>query len=111
MTLKSYISGLKALAEEESNKQKAEQDLRPLPTRKVLPLTLQIEELMRSLPPALRDRPWSMVDLVGRLQGQYRARPHAAGVGQSLRALGFIRVRDWSVAGGGRRVWLKMQSS
>lgn len=105
--LKSYIDRLKAQAEETSHKQKAGQSLHPLRTRKVLPLCLQIEELMRSLPPALRDRRWSMDELVGRLQGRYRDRPHAAGVGQALRALGWVSVRDWTAAGGGRRSWFK----
>ena len=108
--LKGYIDTLKAETEAEIRQRQTEQSLRgqrqcPLSVR---PLALQIEELMRSLPPTLRDRPWSMDDLVGRLQGRYRDRPHAAGVGQALRALGWVRVRDWSAAGGGRRFWTKL---
>lgn len=71
------------------------------------PLDEQIEALMRSLPPALRDRPWSMDDLIARLQGRYNARPSAGDVGIALRKIGWTRVRDWSEGGAGRRAWKK----
>lgn len=89
-------------AEEEQRQRKASQSA--LPTYK--PLDQQIEELMRSLPPAQRDRAWSMDELVLRLQGRYRAHPHAKDVGAALRRLGWQRVRDWTSTGGGRRLWL-----
>ncbi len=70
------------------------------------PLTEQIEALMRSLPPAQRDRAWSMEELVLRLQGRYNERPSAGDVGIALRRLGWTRIRDWSIgAGAGRRAW------
>jgi hypothetical protein len=72
------------------------------------PLTEQIEALMRSLPPAQRDRPWSMDELAVRLQGRYNARPSAADVGIALRKIGWTRSRDWFVDGAGRRVWQKL---
>jgi hypothetical protein len=72
-----------------------------------IPLTEQIEALMRSLPPKQRDRPWSMDELVVRLQGRYNTRPSAGSVGLALRHLGWTRARDWSTSGGGRRVWHK----
>jgi hypothetical protein len=105
--LKTYISTLKAETEAVIRQRQADQSLHLRRPAGVKPLTVQIEELMRSLSPALRDRAWTMDDLVGRLQGSYRNRPHAANVGQALRALGWVRVRDWSAAGGGRRVWYK----
>ena len=71
------------------------------------PLTEQIESLMLSLPPVQQDRPWSMDELVARLQGRYSARPHPMNVGQALRALGWTQRRDWTRYGGGRRVWLR----
>ncbi|MFA6444012.1 MAG: hypothetical protein WCV99_16880, partial [Sterolibacterium sp.] len=46
-------------------------------------LDQQIVELMRSLPPAMLDRPWALLDLVNRLEGRYRQRPHSQGVGQA----------------------------
>jgi hypothetical protein len=52
-----------------------------------------------------RDRPWSMDELVARLQGRYSARPHPMNVGQALRALGWTQRRDWTRDGGGRRMW------
>jgi hypothetical protein len=70
------------------------------------PLTEQIEALMRSLPPAQRNRPWTMEELVARLHGRYNARPCAGSVGVALRRLGWTRSRDWSQNGDGRRVWM-----
>ena len=39
------------------------------------PLPDQIKDLMLSLPPVQRDRPWSMEELVARLKGRYSPRP------------------------------------
>lgn len=75
------------------------------------PLTEQIEALMRSLPPAQRDRPWSMEELVARLQGRYNARPSAGEVGIALRKIGWTRIRDWTELGRGRRMWLRSGES
>jgi hypothetical protein len=69
------------------------------------PLNDQIEALMRSLPPAQRNRPWTMDEFVARLHGRYNARPCAGSVGDALRRLGWTRIRDWSNDEGGRRVW------
>ena len=69
-------------------------------------LEKQITELMRSLPPTVRDRPWQLQDIVNRLEGRYRQRPHAQGVGQALRRLGWSRIRPEDAAGEGRRLWL-----
>ena len=71
------------------------------------PLADQIKDLMLSLPPVQRDRPWSMEELVARLKGRYSPRPHAMNVGQALRALGWTQRRDWTRDGGGRRIWLR----
>ncbi len=60
---------------------------------RVKPLTEQIEALMNSLQTALRDRPWSMVELVSRLQGKYRSRPHPQNVGEAMRILGWKQRR------------------
>ena len=69
------------------------------------PLTLQIEALMRSLPPAQRNRPWSMAELVARLHGRYNPNPCAGEVARALRVLGWTRRRDWRNCGEGRRIW------
>ena len=107
--LKRYIAELKALTEEDNRRRAAAASRKHLRSAlgNLTPLTEQIEDLMASLPPALRERDWAMADLVGRLQGRYRDRPHAANVGQALRALGWVQQRDWSSAGAGRRVWQK----
>ncbi len=74
--------------------------------RHVKPLVEQIEALMASLPPALRDRPWSMADLTNRLQGKYRDHPHPQNVGQALRILGFKRIRAYGDFEG-VRLWIQ----
>lgn len=74
--------------------------------KRTKPLEDQITELMRTLPPQLRDRPWSMVELVNRLTGKYRDRPHAQQVGEALRRLGWRRERRWGQGYDGARVWL-----
>ncbi len=108
--LKNYIAELKALTEEDNRRHAAETEASRKHLRNALgnltPLTDQIEDLMASLPPAQRERDWAMADLVGRLQGRYSDRPHAANVGQALRALGWTNKRDWTLGGLGRRVWL-----
>jgi hypothetical protein len=86
---KTYLAKLRAasdeanLRHEEAKAQTQHVDPRVLCDK---PLTAQIEELMLSLPPVLRDSPWSMDELVARLQGRYSARPHPMNVGQALRA-------------------------
>ena len=69
------------------------------------PLDVQITELMQSLPPAMRDRPWNMAELTSRLQGKYRDRPHPQQVGEALRKLGWYRVRLYGEYDGAR-LWL-----
>lgn len=71
------------------------------------PLAQQIEDLMRSLPRAQTDRPWSMHELVARLHGKYNLCPCSGEVGLALRSLGWTQTRNWSPEGGGRRVWMK----
>lgn len=74
--------------------------------KRTKPLEDQIVELMRTLPPQLRDRPWSMADLVHRLTGKYRDRPSAKCVGDALRRLRWSRERRYADGYDGRRVWL-----
>ena len=70
------------------------------------PLPVQIEVLMRSLPPAQRDRPWSLDELQPRLTGKFQPFPHKAHIGAALRELGWVTKRNWTHNGGGRRYWL-----
>jgi hypothetical protein len=105
MYLRHYREQLRQIREAslraEEEQRKAGQSALPI----YKPLDQQIEELMRSLPPAQRDRPWSMDELVIRLKGRYRRHPHAKDVGAALRRLGWQQRRDWSVEGAGRRIW------
>lgn len=69
------------------------------------PLEEQITLLMSTLPLSMQQRNWSMSDLMGRLHGKFRAKPHAMKVAEALRKLGWTCRRDYSRAGGGARVW------
>jgi hypothetical protein len=111
--MKGYLSSLKVRAAVELDRREAEKASHCATARAVppKPLTDQITEFMLSLPPSQREREWAISDLVCRLHGRYRARPHPADVGQALRALGWSRRRDWTNAGGGRRVWSSEQRS
>ena len=101
--LTSYKKQLKAIRE--GAQRASEPRLRDSRIKCDTPLTDQIEALMRSLPPAQRNRPWTMEELVTRLHGRYNARPCAGELGIALRRLGWTRIRDWSKCGGGRRTW------
>ncbi len=107
--MQGYIDKLKAEAAAEQDRLEREKlnkrlggDCRVLCDK---PLTEQIEELMRSLPPAERQRRWTMAEFVARLSGRYAARPHPMRIGEALRTLGWKQRRDWTNAGGGRRYW------
>lgn len=69
------------------------------------PIIEQIENLMRILPPYIRDRPWHMADLVNSLHGRYRERPHPQHVGAACRQLGWRRVRIYGGGFDGIRLW------
>jgi hypothetical protein len=74
--------------------------------KRAKPLDDQIVELMRTLPSQLRDRPWSMAELVQRLSGKYRDRPHGQQVGEALLRQGWKKERRYAAGWDGRRVWL-----
>ncbi len=107
--IQTYAEELRAHCDEQNRlhrlRQEAEAKLVQSP-RQLRPLDAQITELMRTLPPQLRDRPWSMRELVSRLSGKYRDHPHGQNVGETLRRLGWRRVRLWSNGADGQRVWL-----
>ena len=70
------------------------------------PLTQQIEELMQSIQPQMLNRPWTMAELVLRLSGKYRDRPHAQNVGDALRRTGWKSIRQWGKGYNGVRLWI-----
>lgn len=100
--LKDYIDNLRqnATAKSEKIESPAQQ------ARTYKPLTEQITELMQSLPHALKNKPWSMQELVSRLDGKYRDRPHAQLVGIALRQMGWTRKRLWNTQYQGVRLWI-----
>ena len=72
----------------------------------IKPLELQITELIKSLPPQLLNRPWSMSEFVARFDGKYRENPHPQMIGQCLKSLGWKSVRKFSKGFDGVRLWL-----
>lgn len=113
MTPRAYIEKLRSEAAEQNRiqalKREAEAAAKLAKSiqqiKRTKPLEYQITELMQTTPPAIRARPWSIAELVPRLQGKYRDHPHAKEVGEALRRLGWQRIRLWGDAGEGRRVW------
>ncbi|CAN1516150.1 hypothetical protein MCEREM21A_00948 [Sphingomonadaceae bacterium] len=107
--LQEYRQHLRDLVAKQERQREAEAILKLKERRDWLgnlkPLTEQITELMLSLPPSQRDRPWSIVDLQGRLQGRYKDRPSLGNIGDALRTLGWTQRRDWTKYGGGCRLW------
>jgi hypothetical protein len=104
---KAYIDGLKAEVAQRESMREANERGRRNSLGNLKPLTEQITELMLSLPPAQRDRSWSIVDLQGRLQGRYKDRPSLGNIGSALRALGWSQTRGWTHNFGNRRVWVR----
>lgn len=76
--------------------------------RRVPPLPDQITELMQSLPPQLRDRPWAMQELVPRLSGRWRDHPHPQQIAAALRGLSWRSERRYGKGYGsaGTRIWV-----
>ncbi len=95
-----YIRQLRAQAESQNNLHISRRN------RRAQPLDQQIVDLMSALPPQLRNRPWSMAELIQRLSGKYRDRPHAQKVGEALRRLGWRRERRWEKGFDGARIWI-----
>ena len=98
--MRAYVAQLKRLTET------ADKPSSAYPTAPAyIPLETQIQQLMASLPENQRMRDWSMADLLSRLTGKYRDRPHAMTAAAALLSLGWSKRRDFSDGGGGRRVW------
>lgn len=111
--IKKHIEELCANSEEQSRliQLKLEADL-VKPAQRIIrkkSIELQLEDLTRSLPPNLLNRPWSMAELVLRLDGIYRDRPHAQNVGDALRRAGWTAKRLWG-KWGGVRLWFPPSS-
>ncbi len=71
-----------------------------------IPLKQQVQEYLLSQPPIMRDKPIFLMSLRAQLRGRYNERPSAGDLGIALTSLGFIRKRDFSNSGNGRRIWL-----
>lgn len=70
------------------------------------PLGQQIEALLATFPPMLLNRPWSIEELLPRLQGKYRQRPATREVAKALTQLNWRRIRCWNKTGMNRRYWI-----
>jgi hypothetical protein len=108
--MSAYLAQLRKYTEEQNSIQQLKTEAEAIKVlqlqRRAKPLNEQIVELMRTLPPQLRDRPWSIAELVNRLQGKYRDRPHTQHIGIALRQLGWRRERRWGQGFDGARVWI-----
>ena len=71
-----------------------------------VPLDAQIKALTATLPAAVLHRPWSLEELVPRLEGRFRPRPATRSVAQALRRLGWQQRRCWRKEGLNRRLWV-----
>ena len=102
----SHVENLRLHAEELNNKIQLKKEAASNSSPQFKPLTQQIEELMRSMPPKMLNRPWSIAELILRLDGKYRDRPHAQNVGDALRRAGWKSIRHWGKGYNGVRLWL-----
>ena len=108
-TVKTYIAALATHNKDHAHLRQLAQEVAALEKlaqlKRQRPLDDQITTFMRSLPPAQRDRAWSMGDLLPHLTGKYRATPHAKEVGLALRRLGWSRKRLYAGGYDGARYW------
>jgi hypothetical protein len=104
--LQDHLEKLRLHAEELNNKIQVKNEVTSNSPRQFKPLADQITELVQSTPAKLLSRPWSMAELVARLEGKYRDRPHGQNVGDALRRAGWKSIRHWGKEWQGRRLWM-----
>lgn len=75
------------------------------PTADYNALTVQIHALIAPLSPIQLNRPWSIDELVPRLQGRYQKHPATREVAKALTQLGWKQKRCWNKSGLNRRFW------
>jgi hypothetical protein len=87
MIVSAYITSLERAAGTEPGQQPAD-------------LRRRLVDFLNSLPPAARDRPWSMMEMEKQLssQGKY--------ISPVLLQLGWKRKRQWSSTGSYHRYWI-----
>lgn len=110
MRMRGYIESLHKLVEQQNEereqvKQQQAVTLQATGPTQVKDLDQQIIEIIRSLPPARVQRPWTMDEWVRLLRGRYRRHPHSQHISASLRRLGWQRKRIYGAHWGGRRYW------
>jgi hypothetical protein len=71
----------------------------------------EVKKWYAALPPAMRNRRFSIAEICRCLQGRYRDRPAARMVAAALRMNGFMACRDWTAAGRNSRYWLPPQEN
>lgn len=69
------------------------------------PLEIQISRWWTSLPPVLQLRKYQITEIAAQCKGRFSTKPALRQVATSLRALGWIEKRDWSVMGRNKRYW------
>lgn len=73
--------------------------------KRYTPLVQQLATMLATLPPVLVNRPWSIEELLPRLEGRYRQRPASREVAKALKTLGWTQRRCWKKSGLNRRFW------
>ncbi|TSA14897.1 MAG: hypothetical protein D4R79_02365 [Comamonadaceae bacterium] len=107
--MRGYINECRRLSDQSIAAAAAEQAAAvQLAAKEHVQMDVQIQQLFAAMTPAQRQRPFTMAELLPRLSGKYKALPHPMLVGAALRRLNFRSVRDWSVAGRGARVWVRV---
>jgi hypothetical protein len=104
--LQDYLEKMRLNAQEINHQVQLKNEATSNSPRQYKPLTDQIIELMKSTPPSLLNRPWTMTEFVARLDGKYRDRPHAQNVGDALRRFGWKSIRHWGKGYNGVRLWI-----
>ena len=85
--------------------QKSHEDAMARAQQRKQPLTEQITTFLSTLRPDQINRGWCIKEFTPHLVGKLNPRPAERDIGQALRELGWVQVRDCSKDGRNRRLW------
>jgi hypothetical protein len=107
--MKTYISQLKTKAAEYQRKTYGVNSFAR--TRQPEPLDAQIKRWWVNLPDGSRYRQFSITEVASVCNGKFREKPALREVAFSLRALGWIQIREWKKPSNNRRMWCPPEKS
>lgn len=99
-----HLAEMQRLAQAAKNAPRVE----PVPPRPAL--VDQLRALLATMHPSQLER-LSVPQIVPRLEGKFRARPHPLHVARALRQLGFVTYRSWRRGESGARFWRPADTS